>query len=107
MATFMILRVVRVQAGVVEVRAEGPLAPNDPEQLTNQLFELCGPESFDKQIRLDMAEADYISSAGIGGLLNCHKRLNERGGSLVIGKPSRLIRQTLEMLRLGSVLIID
>jgi anti-anti-sigma factor len=93
--------------GSVDVRAEGPIAPDSPEQLAAALLDLVGPKLYDGRLRLNLAEADFISSAGIGGLLHCHKRFREQGGELAILAPSRTIRQTFEMMRLQSVLKID
>ncbi|MGC3972416.1 MAG: STAS domain-containing protein [Pirellulales bacterium] len=103
----MKLHFVHADDGVVDVRAEGPLAPDDPQNFADSLVELCGPEVYGRQVRLDMAETDFISSAGIGGLLHCHKMFAESGGSLVVRSPSRTVRQTLDLLRLEKVLKID
>lgn len=93
--------------GSVDVRAEGPIAPDCPEQLTEALLELVGPKLYDGRLRLDLSEADFISSAGIGGLLQCHKRFREQGGEFEILAPSRTVRQTLDLMRLNGVLKID
>lgn len=93
--------------GLVDVRAEGPIAPDTPEQFAEALLELVGPKLYDRRLRLNLSEADFISSAGIGGLLHCHKRFREQGGELAILSPSRTVRQTLDMMRLQSVLKID
>jgi anti-anti-sigma factor len=93
--------------GSVDVRAEGPIAPDSPEQLAEALLELVGPKLYDGRLRLNLSEADFISSAGIGGLLQCNKRFREQGGELAILAPSRTIRQTLDMMRLHNVLKID
>lgn len=93
--------------GSIDVRAEGPIAPESPEQFAAALLDLVGPKLYDARLRLNLSEADFISSAGIGGLLHCHKRFREQGGELAILEPSRTIRQTFEMMRLQSVLKID
>lgn len=93
--------------GVIDVRAEGPLAPDDPETVSDKLVELCGPKVYEQRLRLDLSETDFISSAGIGGLLHCHKRFTEHGGALVVRSPSRMVRQMLDLLRLQKVLTIE
>jgi anti-anti-sigma factor len=103
----MKLHFVQADEKAVEVRAEGPIAPDDPLNFADSLVELCGPEVYGRQVRLNMAETDFISSAGIGGLLHCHKMFVENGGALVVGSPSRTVRQTLDLLRLEKVLKIE
>lgn len=93
--------------GLVDVRAEGPIAPDSPEQLAEALVNLIGPHLYTGRLRLNLSEADFISSAGIGGLLHCHKRFREEGGELALRAPSRTIRQTLDLMRLNNVLKID
>lgn len=93
--------------GAVDVRAEGPIAPDSPEQLAEALLQLVGPKLYGDKLRLNLSEADFISSAGIGGLLHCHKRFREHGGELAILAPSRPIRQVLDLMRLHSVLKIE
>jgi anti-anti-sigma factor len=103
----MNLHFVNSADGVVDVRAEGPLTPDAPSMFTERLVELCGPRVYEQQLRLDLSEADFISSAGIGGLLEGHRRFAEHGGGLLLRSPSRTIRQTLELLRLQQVLTIE
>ncbi|MBA4018571.1 MAG: hypothetical protein C0483_15505 [Pirellula sp.] len=93
--------------GAVVIRAEGPIAPDSPEQFSDALVELVGPQIYTRKLRINLSESDFISSAGIGGLLQCHKQFRENGGELVVHAPSRTIRQTLDLMRLQTVFTID
>ena len=93
--------------GAVVIRAEGPIAPDSPEQLSDALVELVGPQIYSRTLRINLSEADFISSAGIGGLLHCHRQFRENGGELVVHAPSRTVRQTFDLMRLQTVFKID
>jgi len=101
------LHIVNDVEGTVDIRAEGPIAPDSPEQFVDALAELLGPKRYAGRLRLNLSESDFISSAGIGGLLHCHKRFREEGGAMSVHEPSRTIRQTLDLMRLQNVLTID
>lgn len=103
----MQFKLVDVVNGLVHVQASGPIAPDTPEQLTQELLALVGPNLFSQNLLLNLADADFISSAGIGGLLQSNRRFEEERGNLLLKNPSRTVRQTLEMMRLGSVLQIE
>lgn len=48
---------------------------------------------------LDLAQLDYISSAGIGSLFRTKKLVEERGGSFVIVNPRPGVRKVFEIVK--------
>ena len=48
-----------------------------------------------KQIVLDMARLNFISSPGMGLLVRVHQGLKENGGKLVLAAPRPLVRDAL------------
>ena len=46
----------------------------------------------------------FINSTAVGSLIKARKRLRGLGGDLVVSEPSQRVRETLEMLGLGTIL---
>ena len=52
-----------------------------------------------KNVLLDMAQVNYISSAGLGAVFNLMKRLRERGGDLLLCKLQPPTRRVFEIIK--------
>ena len=59
------------------------------------------------RLRLDAAELEYLSSAGLRVLLRIRRELDAVNGSLAIVNPSAFVRDTLRMSGLESLLAAD
>jgi anti-anti-sigma factor len=57
------------------------------------------------QLRLNLANVTFISSAGVGVLVKFYKRLTTIKGGLVIASASRPVRKVLDIARLSALLI--
>ncbi len=58
-------------------------------------------------VRIDLADLEYISSAGLRVLLSAHKSLTSKGGSLVICNPQDSVREVFEITGLNEALNIE
>ena len=90
-------------AGALELQIRGRLDGYWADHLNQRLTETIG-EGHDR-IRLDLSGVSFMSSAGIGVLVRCHKQLQRIDGSLVVTRPSPQVRTVLEMTRLADLLI--
>lgn len=72
------------------------------EEKLNQLLE----EGFLK-IVLDFSELDYISSAGIGALMNYTKQLRDKQGDLVIFQPTDKVFKIFDLLGFSMIFSIS
>jgi anti-sigma B factor antagonist len=52
---------------------------------------------------LDLDQVTFLDSAGLGELIACRKRTLEKGGDIVLLRPTGRVRQLLDMLRLTQV----
>lgn len=59
------------------------------------------------KVRLDLSAVNYISSAGIGALVWCHKQLDGVRGKLVVANPSEPVKEVLELTRLTMLLATE
>src|SRR5882724_2855909 len=55
-------------------------------------------------VRLNLAQTTYISSAGIGVLVEIHKQFTAVNGSFAVVNPSRAVAKVLEMVGLAAML---
>ena len=78
-------------------RLDTTTAPN-LETVINELSEDT------KELVFNMAELEYISSAGIRVLLWAYKKMNQSGGIMRIEKANEMVREVFEMTRLLEML---
>ena len=71
-------------------RLDTTTAPN-LEAVINELSEDI------KELVIDMAELEYISSAGIRVVLSAHKKMMSNQGTLRIEKANDIVREVFEM----------
>ena len=57
-----------------------------------------------KELIFNMAELEYISSAGIRVLLSAYKKMNQNGGIMRIEKANDIVREVFEMTGLLEML---
>src|SRR5690349_13251511 len=56
-------------------------------------------------VRLNLAKTAYISSAGIGVLVDLYKQFQAVSGSFVVAEPSRSVLGVLKMVGLATMLV--
>ena len=78
-------------------RLDTTTAPN-LEAVINELSEET------KELVFNMAELEYISSAGIRVLLWAYKKMNQSGGIMRIEKENDIVREVFEMTGLVEML---
>lgn len=88
----------------VELHVKGRLDGFRAGQFASELERLI--QAGDRQIRLDLAEVSYLSSAGIGVLVKYHQDLKKREGSLVVTVASTPVQKVLEMAKLAALVTV-
>ncbi len=61
----------------------------------------------DETITIDMARLDYISSMGLGILVNTYKRLDENGHTVKLKNLNNHVRDVFKFTRLDQVFVIE
>jgi len=96
------LEVVRERReGFLEVRIKGRLDNYWTELLAEQLEQMLQEGAHD--LRLDLTEVNYLSSAGIGLLVRFRQRLETIHGTLVIVRASERVRSVLKLVALEGM----
>jgi anti-anti-sigma factor len=94
---------VRKIGNVSIVDLQGPLRIGEGEQkFREQVKDLMA--SGEKNLAVNLAAVPMLDSTGIGALVRTHKLLKEAGGIFTLFAPTRMVRQTLKMVRLDRVL---
>jgi anti-anti-sigma factor len=81
----------RVSVVTVSGRVDGSTA-GDFEDALNKLI-----RSGNNNIVLDLADVDFVSSAGLRVLVNTHKAVKGSSGNIVIANPSQQVVDTLDI----------
>jgi anti-anti-sigma factor len=86
---------------VLILSADGGLNADTATDFVQQLESLITFGA--KQIIVDCANLNYISSYGVGVLVRIHNRLARHGGDVKIAAPQSRVLQALTLLRMGQV----
>ena len=84
-------------------RVAGHVTQRDINPLEDPLIALLGPGGYSKIVHMDLSEADYLDSSGVGWLLSCHKRMKQAGGRLTLERPHPMVANVLRVLKLERV----
>ena len=88
--------------GSMELRVEGRLDAISSEKFFEAVCEQASAGQRD--IRVDAAAVNYISSAGLRAMLQSQRKMTSLGGTFTIVKASDFVAQTLAMSGLDSLL---
>jgi anti-sigma B factor antagonist len=89
-------------AGIITVAVQGELDLLTAPKLAGHVGELLRAEPGD--VVLDLAETEFIDSAGLAILLNVQRRLARRGRQLRVICDEGPVRRVIELARLGETL---
>jgi anti-anti-sigma factor len=84
-------------APVVVLRGEFDLAVVD--RLSGCLADLAA--SYPSEVTVDMAAVSFFDSTSLAALLHASRRLEAQGGTLVVVRPSAVVRTLLEITNLS------
>lgn len=88
--------------GICVLEVVGRLAPSTAqEELTTRVDDLIA--SGHNNFLIDLRGVSYISSTGVGSLIECYHHAERAGGKLKLLNPSQAVRQILTVSKLDSV----
>jgi anti-anti-sigma factor len=88
----------------VQVNVAGQVTQQDFGPIHEPLLELLGPGAYARHVALDLSDAPYMDSSGVGWLLMCHKRMRESGGKLAVHHAQPVVANMLRLLKLDKIL---
>jgi len=94
-----------IESGKCIMKARGRIDANSSDVLLHKL-ENALKNGF-KNIILNMAGVEYLSSIGIRVILNIYKKSAEAGGTFKIERPSEIVKNILGMIALKQMLVTN
>ena len=76
-----------------------------PER-TTEFEEVVGLDVWKKTALIDLSDATFVDSCGIGWLISIHKRFEREGGRVVLHSLSPVVHRILSMIKLNNVVSI-
>jgi anti-sigma B factor antagonist len=92
------------RSGTVIVSVKGRVDASSSSALEQRLLRLI--KAGERQIIVDCADLDYISSAGLRALLVAVKQLNTTGGKMALGALKADIHEVFDVAGFSSILPI-
>jgi anti-anti-sigma factor len=77
-----------------------------PANINNPLEDLLGMDCYKRQVLLDLGQAGFIDSSGVGWLMGCHRRFLAGGGRFIVHSVPPLVAQVIHLLKLETILTI-
>ena len=97
----------REEAGILIITLDDPASLNEgrADTFRESLYEVVTNQS-DPRIALDLKAIEYLSSSGVALLIGLKRRIDGRGGSLVLFDLQPYIRDILHVMRLQTFFTI-
>src|SRR3954469_22416031 len=92
----------REQEGYLEVEFAGRLDGYWAEHLATSVGEAMHEGRH--AVRVNLAKASYISSAGVGGLVKLYQQFAAVNGSFAVIQPSAAVQKVLELVGVSEIL---
>jgi anti-sigma B factor antagonist len=102
----MQLSIVSSDGSVSRLQVAGQITQGALANRPEPIGELLGQGAYARRVSLDLAEATFIDSSGLGWLLSCNKHFREAGGKLVIHSVPPVILDVIKVMRIDQVLTI-
>jgi anti-sigma B factor antagonist len=95
----------RQESGIAVLQLEGRLVLNDGDVELRTACRQALAEG-NRRILLNLAQLDYVDSAGLGEIADCFKAVTASGGRIVISEPRPSIQKLLKLTGLSRVMQI-
>jgi anti-anti-sigma factor len=91
----------QVEGGALRVRLSGRLTGEGAAPLFQDILSFL-PKS--RQVIVNMARVEYVSSSGIGQMVSLYKDLRDRGGALVIAGASERVKGLFDLAGMSQII---
>jgi anti-anti-sigma factor len=100
------MEIIAQQSGnALELKIKGRLDAYWANHLASRVDEVIREGAH--RIRLNMAEVEYLSSAGVGLLIQYYRKLQEIHGSFAVTNPSKPVQTVLGLANLDTLLVAE
>ena len=99
----MQLSMVSDDGAVMRVKVKGQVTQNELTAATCPLKALLGGD-YSRRVLLDLSEANFLDSSGVGWLLSTHQQFRANGGVMAMHSIHANSRKVLKVLKMELVL---
>jgi len=101
----MQLSIVSDDGAVVRVKVKGQVTQTELTSSNDPLRALLAGD-YSRRVLLDLSEANFLDSSGVGWLLSSHQQFRSNGGALAVHSVHANARKVLKVLKMELVLHI-
>jgi anti-anti-sigma factor len=93
----------------IRLAVDGPLTAEKISAAAGKMLGcLLGGGWARHRILMDLGHVDYIDSSAVGWLLNCHKAMQNAGGSIVLHSIQPTVMRVLKLLKIDTIIpVVD
>jgi anti-anti-sigma factor len=102
----MKLTLVGRENGVIQLDCSGTITAFQAPEGVDMWLAALGLDGYSRTVLLDLSKADYLDSNGVSWLIIAHKYFVQAGGRLILHSLPRRLQDTVDLLRLPSILDI-
>ncbi len=99
----MNLEITSTKDNVVHVAVFGKVTQDATSRDVDQLADLIGPETYTRNVLLNLRDTEMVDSSGIGWLLVRHKMFQEHGGRLICYSAPPVVANVFRLMRMDLV----
>src|SRR5665213_3024600 len=102
----MKLTVTGCENGLIQLDCSGTITAFPTPEGLDMWQVALGPGGYARSVLLDLSKADYLDSNGVCWRSIAHKHFVQAGGRLILHSLPRRLQDTVDLLRLPSILDI-
>lgn len=100
----MQLALISADSDLARLRLSGRVTQESLAADADPILDLLGADGYGRRVLVDLSQAEFLDSSGVGWLLSCHKRFRQGQGRFILHSIPPLVRRTLQILRMELVL---
>lgn len=102
--SLMQLTLQSIEGSLARLASAGDISPTTGPGNINAMEEALGMGCYGYKVLLNLEKSNYITSAGVGWLIGCHKNFDKAGGRLILHSIPPRITHVLQMFKLNQFL---
>lgn len=60
-----------------------------------------------RQVSLDLSRLEHVDSAALGMMLLLRKKVQEKGGTVILRNPQGMVQRTLDLAKFGEMFVLS
>ncbi|RCS41107.1 anti-sigma factor antagonist [Bremerella cremea] len=99
----MNLELSSIKDNVVHVAVFGKVTQDATSRDADLIADLLGEHAYQRNVLLNLRDAEMVDSSGIGWLLVCHKKFKDNGGRMICHSAPPVVANVFRLMRMDLV----